>query len=391
MHPLPDPDTLYDAIARRDASFEGVFFVGVRTTGVFCRPGCPAKVPLRRNCEFFPSVSGALHAGYRPCRRCRPTDPANAAPDWVRALVKLVEDDPSKRWRSADLRARSIDPATAARAFKRHFGMTFQAYSRATRMGLALSGIRKGDRMTTAMSAAGFASESGFRDACARLFGYAPQGAPGPAPLAARWIETPLGPALAIAGERGLVLLEFVDRRALATQIGVLRRRFARVILPDAHGARGAPNPHLDHIERDLARYFEEASHGFTVPIEAPGTDFQRKVWDALQRIPVGQTRSYAQIARDIGRPSAVRAVARANGDNRLAILIPCHRVIGSDGTLTGYGGGVWRKDWLLRHEQAAGGDSLFPATPRAGPEQRPVSARDPAPLSLRRDTMPAD
>lgn len=351
---------MYRAVTARDSSFDGVFFTAVKTTGIFCRPGCPARTPNRANVEFFPTVSTALHAGYRPCLRCRPLDPAGSAPPWVSRVLAWVERSPSRRLTSAQLRSRGVDPARASRYFKSRFGMTFQGYQRARRMGLALhevraaatkhtQGQRKSGMLTETANRAGFTSDSGFREAFTKMFGAAPSraAASGNAnTLTARWIETPLGPMLAAASDEGLCLLEFVDRRALATQITVLRRRFNSVVVP-------GDNPHLDSIADELSRYFAGQLAEFRTPLVLRGTDFQAQVWDALQRIPAAVTRSYADIAREIGRSTAVRAVARANGDNRLAIVIPCHRVIGSDGSATGYGGGIWRKLWLLDHERA--------------------------------------
>jgi AraC family transcriptional regulator of adaptative response/methylated-DNA-[protein]-cysteine methyltransferase len=164
--------------------------------------------------------------------------------------------------------------------------------------------------------------------------------------LVARRIESPLGPLLAAASERGVCLLEFVDPHAKATQAATLRRRFAAEIRPGS-------NAHLEQLRTELLAYFAGDRRAFGVPLDASGTPIQARVWDALRAIPCGRTRSYLDVAGQIGRPTATRAVARANGDNRVAILIPCHRVIGSDGTLTGYAGGLWRKQWLLEHERA--------------------------------------
>lgn len=164
--------------------------------------------------------------------------------------------------------------------------------------------------------------------------------------LVARRIESPLGPLLAAASERGVCMLEFVDPHAKATQAATLRRRFAAEIRPGS-------NAHLEQLRTELRAYFAGDRRAFGVPLDASGTPFQARVWDALRAIPCGRTRSYLDVAGQIGRPTATRAVARANGDNRVAILIPCHRVIGSDGTLTGYAGGLWRKQWLLEHERA--------------------------------------
>jgi AraC family transcriptional regulator of adaptative response/methylated-DNA-[protein]-cysteine methyltransferase len=192
---------------------------------------------------------------------------------------------------------------------------------------------------------AGFESDSGFREAFARVFGETPGDARNRPLLTATWIETPLGPMLAIAGDRGLELLEFVDRRALETELRELRRTLGSAIVPGEH-------PILQQTRQELSEYFESGRREFTMPLNQRGSDFQLKAWNALCRIPYGQTRSYADMAREVGSPAAVRAIGRVNGQNRIAIIVPCHRVIRSDGTLCGYGGGRWRKQWLLDHER---------------------------------------
>lgn len=349
---LPAPETMYQAIVDRDTTFDGVFFAGIKTTGVFCRPGCGARRPNPENVEYFASASTALHAGYRACKRCRPLDPAGAAPGWVAGLLARIDADPGARITAADLRRGGIDPAAASRYFKSRFGMTFQGYSRARRVGMAMHTLRGGGTITRAAALSGYASESGLRDAFTRLFGAPPMRGMG-VPLVARWLTTPLGPMLAVASDRGLAMLEFVDRRAIEAQVATLRRRFGTHVVPGEH-------PLLAQVERELVRYFAGQAFTFAVPLADPGTPFQRQVWEALRQIPPGQTRSYAQLARALGRPTAARAVARANGDNRIAIIIPCHRVIGSDGSPTGYAGGIWRKEWLLRHERGEPAEQLF-------------------------------
>ncbi|MGE0301431.1 MAG: bifunctional transcriptional activator/DNA repair enzyme AdaA [Phycisphaerales bacterium] len=390
---------MYDAVVRRDTSFVGVFFLGVRTTGVFCRPGCGAKVPLLKNIVFFSGAKDALLAGYRPCLRCRPMDPPGARPAWVDRLIAAVEGSGTEqqsstiatrsetrarrptvaalphRLSAAHLRAMGIHPATAARWFKTNYGMTFQAYQRARRVGRALARLQSGGSMTSAATVAAYESESGLREAFESLFGEPARDAvrAGAAPLCARWLPSPLGPLLAVASNEALMFLEFVDRRALEAQISTLRRRAARPIVP-------GDNAILRTLDRQLSEYLGGARREFTVPLDAPGTTFQQRVWKELRAIPCGQTRSYLDVARAIGQPTATRAVARANGDNRIAILIPCHRVIGSDGTLTGYGGGLWRKEWLLRHEGAwlapASERTLTPAERGPAPQGTSKSAR---------------
>ena len=348
---------MYRAVAERDGAFEGVFFVGVTSTGVVCRPGCPARAPNPENCEFFETAAAALQAGFRPCRRCRPLLPSAGGPAWAEKLIERLSEEPERVLTAGDIRAAGAEPAAASRFFKARFGASLQALSRARRVGVALRWIREGEAVGRATHRAGFASESGFRKAVHELFGSSPGEAAkaGVEPIVARWIATPLGPMLGASTSVGVCLLEFVDRRALATQLATLRRRLGRPIVPGR-------SEHLNRLERELAAYFRGEMR-FGVALDAPGTEFQVQVWEALRRIGPGTTRSYAQIAGEIGRPRAVRAVARANGDNRLAIIIPCHRVIGSDGKPVGYGGGVWRKMWLLEHERrgARGGSGGMP------------------------------
>ncbi len=338
---------MWNAFVKRDRGYEGIFFLGVRTTGIFCRPGCPARPPRPENVEFFHDPSAAMHAGYRACRRCKPLHSAGKVPTHVETLRKMVEADPSARLSEQSLLDMGIDPSTARRQFKRYFGMTFHAYQRARRMGSALATVRKGVNMLDTQLDHGFESSSGFREAFAKLFGTAPSKSSGVTCLFSRWIESPLGPMLAVADDRGLHIFDWVDRRGLERAIGALRKKEAAVIVPGEH-------PVLDQIEREIGEYFAGRRSKFDVKLASRGTDFQRGVWDQLLRIPPGETRSYAGIAQKIDRPTAMRAVARANGDNFRAIVIPCHRVIGSDGSLTGYGGGLARKQWLLDHERKA-------------------------------------
>jgi AraC family transcriptional regulator, regulatory protein of adaptative response / methylated-DNA-[protein]-cysteine methyltransferase len=350
MSKLPSPEVMYRALAARDPAFDGIFFVAVKTTRIFCRSVCHARTPKPENVEYFPKPHDALYAGYRPCLRCRPLDHGRQAPQVVARLLAAVETDPSGRLRELDLVRMGIDPSSARRAFQRYCGMTFHAYHRARRMGLALTGIREGKSMIDLQLDHGFESGSGFREAFARVFGTAPSRAQADAVdcLYAQWFETPLGPVLALANDEGLHLLEFVDRRGLERELKALRTRFVHRIVPGTHR-------YLEQIGSELTAYFSGRTLHFATPVKLDGSPFQREVWEALRAIAPGATRSYAEIAATIGRRTAVRAVGRANGDNKLAIIIPCHRVIGADGTLTGYGGGLWRKAWLLEHERTHG------------------------------------
>jgi AraC family transcriptional regulator of adaptative response/methylated-DNA-[protein]-cysteine methyltransferase len=271
--------------------------------------------------------------------------------------MRGIEEDPARRWKDADLREAGFDPARVRRWFKRHHNMTFHAYQRARRLGLAIGQIRNGDDIMGTAYDHGYESLSGFRDAFAHLFGEPPgrsredaDGGPGNSGQGAAVhvvvtrVLTPLGPLVAGATEEGLCLLEFADRPMLETQVKRLRKYMDCAVTPGS-------NHHIEQIERELAEYFAGDRTDFEVPLVVPGTDFQQQVWAALRQIPYGETRSYDDIARAIDNPKAVRAVGGANGDNRIPIVIPCHRVVRADGSLGGYGGELWRKRYLLQLE----------------------------------------
>ena len=342
---LPPPETMYRALVKRDASFEGIFYVGVRTTGIFCRPTCSAKKPARENVDFFARANEALESGYRPCLRCHPLDPNARPPKLIERLRAEVERAPGGRLTDKELAALSIDPSTARRQFKRHYGMTFQAYHRARRMGLALTHVREHGRVDEARNGSGFESESGFREAFTKVFGESPSNAKTRVPLFAERIDTPLGAMIAVADDKGLRLLEFIDRRATERELSILRKRLQTNVVPGKHG-------HLETVRSQLKNYFAGKNMRFDVPLAPVGSQFQLRAWKILQSIPIGETRSYSWMAKRLGDENARRAVGRANGTNMICIVIPCHRVIRADGTLCGYGGGLWRKKWLLDHEQ---------------------------------------
>jgi AraC family transcriptional regulator, regulatory protein of adaptative response / methylated-DNA-[protein]-cysteine methyltransferase len=335
----------YQALVHRNTEYEGTFYVGVRTTGVFCRPTCPARKPKFEHCEFFETAEQALLASYRPCKRCRPLSHPNHVSELVQRLVEAVEKNPEKRWKDKDFQELSVDASTARRQFKKRFGMTFVAYARARRIGLAMKQIRSGDSVIDVQLSSGYESGSGFRDAFSRIMGAAPASSGKCHVLKASWLDTPLGPMIAIADENALYLLEFVDRRGLEREVERLRQKTKAAVIP------GRTQP-IESIESELKDYFNRKLTAFKTPLFFLGTPFQKRVWEELINIPSGQTRSYADLAAAIGKPSAFRAVARANGANQLAIVIPCHRVINSNGELGGYGGGLARKKWLINHEQ---------------------------------------
>ncbi|WP_262030292.1 bifunctional transcriptional activator/DNA repair enzyme AdaA [Microvirga sp. Mcv34] len=341
---LRDDDTLFAALIARDPSYEGFAYVGVKTTGIFCRLTCPARKPKRQNVVFFSCRDAAQDAGFRPCLRCKPLDsrpPTSGALDTLRDRIKA---EPERRWSAEDVRALGYDPSTVRRAFQREYGVTFAQYARSQRLGLAVNTLQQGGSVMDAQLDAGYESGSGFRDAIGKLIGDAPIRAPSRQILTAQWLDTPIGAMLAVADDTGVHLLEFAERKALPTEIERLRLRVGPICF--------GQHPMLDTLAHQVEQYFAGQSIAFDLPIVQKGTPFEATVWEALRRIPAGATRSYGEIAHSIDRPDAPRAVARANGANQVAIIVPCHRVIGADGSLTGYGGKIWRKQWLLEHER---------------------------------------
>jgi AraC family transcriptional regulator, regulatory protein of adaptative response / methylated-DNA-[protein]-cysteine methyltransferase len=350
---LPPAEEMYSAVVARDSRYDGIFFTGVKTTGIFCRPSCPARKPERHNVEFYASAGAALEHGFRACKRCRPLEPSGQTPEPVRQLLAELDADPALRLRDRDLRAREVDPTMLRRWFKQHHGMTFQAYQRARRVGRAIGGLAHGEPITHAAFGNGWESLSGFQEALRQLTGRSASRLRDATVVHLSRLPTPLGPMLLGATDEGVCLLEFTDRRMLETQLRRLAQRLGCTFVPGSTDVGR-------QMERELEEYFDGTRREFRTPLLLLGSDFQQRVWTALGGIPYGETRSYAEQARMIGAPSATRAVARANGDNRIAIVIPCHRVVGADGTLTGYGGGLWRKRFLLELERKhAGGETL--------------------------------
>ena len=361
---LPDRREMMRAFHNKNAEYDGVFYVAVNTTGIFCRPSCPSR-PNPENVEFFGSVRDCWFAGYRPCKRCRPLEAGGAPPQWAATLMQRVESSPDARIKAGDLRELWVTPERARRWFNQHYGMSFTAWCRGRRLAGAFAQIRDGANLDDVIFESGFESHSGFRDAFSRTFGAAPGRArSNGARILTAMLESPLGPLLAGANDDGICLLEYTDRRMLEKNLATMRQRFACAVVPGEH-------QWLRQLRGELAGYFAGQRREFAVPLAPRGTPFQEKVWGELRRIPYCQTISYDELARRIGQPTAQRAVARANGMNRICILIPCHRVIGKDGSLTGYGGGLWRKRLLLALER---GEKSWPKQGEVFP-----AASDPA------------
>ncbi len=338
-------ETMYRALLRKDGEFEGQFFAAIKSTGIFCRPTCTARKPRKENVVFFGSAREALAGGFRPCKVCRPLQVPGELPGEIGQLLRDLDRDPTRRITDRDLRRRGIAPSRVRRWFRHNHGLTFQGYQRLLRINTAFREISGGSKVIEAALESGYESLSGFQHSFRKAMEMSPRESRSSEHLVFSRFTTVLGPMIAVANDEGICLLEFSDRRKLETELSALRKHFRSTILPGS-------NHHLVSLQTQMAEYFAGTRKSFELPLAPQGTPFQQAAWHALRKIPYGRTRSYKEQASIVGRPSAVRAVARANGDNRIAVVIPCHRVIGADGRLTGYGGGLWRKEWLLQHER---------------------------------------
>lgn len=357
---LPDPDACYAAMLRRDPAFDGLFFVGVTSTGIYCRPVCPARPPLRKNCTFHGSADQAQAAGFRACKRCRP-ESAPGSPAWngtaasVARALKLIDagaldavEAPVPVEALGD--RLGVGARQVRRLFARHLGVSPVAVAQAKRLAAAVVLIDKGRLpMAQVAAAAGFGSVRRFNEVFSSVHGETPaarrkrtKGVTMMQMTLSRYAAPVAGLMLVTDDEGRLRALDFIDfeermRRLLARHYGVVD-----LVEGEAPAAIIAA---LDgYFAGDLA-----ALDG--VPVATGGTEFQKSVWAALRAIPAGETRGYGALAAALGKPGAARAVGLANGLNPVGIVVPCHRVIGATGALTGYAGGVERKRWLLRHE----------------------------------------
>ncbi len=342
----PTFEQMYQASLDKNPDFEGVFWMGVKTTGIFCRPTCTARKPKPENVEFFSNTKDAILKGYRPCKICKPLENPNETPKEIRKILEELSENPALKFKDYDLVKRGLEPATVRRWFLKNHGITFHAFQRMFKINSAFKKLQQGENVLDVAFDNGYESLSGFNESFKNIFGVSPKHSKTEKIINLKRIETPLGTMIACADENGICMLEFSDRKALPTELKEISKYF------DANIIQGE-NPHFETLEKELSEYFDGNLKDFKVLLSLVGTEFQKNVWEVLRKIPYGTTRSYAQQAEILGTPKAVRAVANANGMNKISILIPCHRVIGSDGTLTGYGGGIWRKQKLLELEKA--------------------------------------
>jgi len=341
---LASDEDRWRAVERRDEAADGKFFIGVKTTGIYCRPSCRSRQPLRKNVEFFPDQKAAAKAGYRPCKRCRPDD-IDPRQNLDRALVqacRLLEAG-DNGVRSDEVAARlGLNRYYFQRFFKRRTGVTPQEYRRRALSERAKGELSKAASVTDAVYAAGYSSSSRFYEGAGRELGMSPREAR--AGASGRTVEyavrpCSLGRLLVAWTEKGVCDVQFGDSDAEVTES--LAERLPGAVLAETEVPRW-----VDDVA-ELA----ERPHSRRIPIDIQGTAFQQRVWKELQRIPSGETRTYTEIARAIGAPTSARAVARACATNHVAIVIPCHRVVRTDGDLSGYRWGRERKSSLLRRE----------------------------------------
>lgn len=334
-------DDRWAAVLRRDRALDGRFVTGVLTTGIYCRPSCAARHPKRENIRFFGDGAAARATGLRPCKRCLPDDVARDEGAVLAAIAAIKQSE--EPLALADLAARTgYSPTHFQRVFTRHTGLSPAAYARALREERARQALSGGGRVTDAIYDAGFSGPSRFYENMEGRMGMtASAWVNGGKGVTIHWavVPTSLGDMLVAATEKGVCRLSFAEGRE------ALEARF-----PAAELIEGGSE--FSALLQQVVAAVEAPTQGFDhIPIDVKGTAFQEAVWRGLRKIPAGETRSYADIAAAVGKPGAVRAAGSANGANNVAVLIPCHRVVRSDGTLGGYAYGLPIKEELLKRE----------------------------------------
>jgi AraC family transcriptional regulator of adaptative response/methylated-DNA-[protein]-cysteine methyltransferase len=343
MNPYAREDDRWAAVVARDRAADGAFVCAVVTTGIYCRPSCASRRPLRENVRFFDRPEDAARAGFRPCLRCGPgADSGEARTARIVRACRLLEGEDRLETREL-ARKLGIDVFRLQREFRREVGVAPQAYRRRVLAERARDGLRRAPDVSTAIYGAGYSSSSRFYDGLGRELGMAPrQARAGGAGARVRFAlrRSSLGVLVVAWTERGVCDVQFADSDAAAARS--LRERWPAAELE----GRAAP-AWVDEVVELVERPRRSG-----IPLDIQGTAFQARVWEALRRIPLGETRSYAEVAADLGAPTAARAVARACATNPVAVLVPCHRVVRGSGALAGYRWGEARKRELLRRER---------------------------------------
>ncbi|MFZ5826375.1 MAG: bifunctional DNA-binding transcriptional regulator/O6-methylguanine-DNA methyltransferase Ada [Bacillota bacterium] len=336
----------WQAVVQRDGRADGLFYYGVASTGIYCRPSCPSRRPRRENVRFFDSQEAAEQAGFRPCRRCRPEalSTQQRVVAQVQELLQTAETPPSL----AELgTAVGLSPFHLQRLFKRATGLSPREYANHCRLERLKVGLKQGATVTEALYEAGYGSSRALYDQAQTHLGMTPsayrRGGAGER-IAYACAETPLGWVLVAATGRGLCALRFGE--AEGALVAELAAEFPRAAL--VPGASELA-PYVEAVKA----YLSGGRTSLDLPLDVKATAFQQQVWGALRSIPYGEVRSYREVAAMIGQPAAVRAVARACATNPVALAVPCHRVVRANGDLSGYRWGVERKQRLLERERA--------------------------------------
>jgi AraC family transcriptional regulator of adaptative response/methylated-DNA-[protein]-cysteine methyltransferase len=353
-HAVPgiDDDARWAAFIARDAAFDGIFYACVVTTGIYCRPSCPARRAKRKHVRFCDTAADAEAAGFRPCNRCRPNQASlfQQHADKVAQACRLIESSEQEPALEALAEAVGLSPYHFHRLFKARLGVTPKAYAAACRNKRVREALSRSATVTEAIYGAGFNSNGRFYATSTEVLGMTPrQFRSGGVEAEIKYAigKSSLGLVLVAASDKGVCTIFFGDDPD--SLVRDLAKQFPRARLIGS-------DPDFEQLVAKVLGFVEDPSLGLDLPLDIRGTAFQHRVWEALRRIPVGSTASYVEIAKAIGEPKAARAVARACGSNRIAIAIPCHRVVGSDGSLTGYRGGIERKRALLAKEAQAKG-----------------------------------
>jgi AraC family transcriptional regulator of adaptative response/methylated-DNA-[protein]-cysteine methyltransferase len=359
----PDPDTLrWQAVLARDPGLaEAPFLYAVTTQGVFCRPGCPSRPPLRRNTRFFADVPAAEAAGFRACKRCDPKgERAALHAEAVRAACAMIEAAETMPGLAALADRAGYARHHFLRLFREITGVTPRSYAEGVRARRLQQSLAAGERVAEAVAGAGFGSESRVYEDTARHLGMTPgaarRGGAGETIRIAH-AESAMGPLLVGATEKGVCFIGFGEPPEALE--GDLRARFPKARIERADDGLAA-------VVRQVAGFIAEPVAALALPLDLRGTAFQRRVWEALMRIPLGETRTYGGLAAELGKPEAVRAVARACARNPVSLAVPCHRVVGADGGLSGYRWGVPRKAALLAGEKRAAPSAAMRDSARA-------------------------
>ncbi len=340
--------SFYDALIRRDPAFDERFRYGVRTTGVFCRPTCKSRRPLQRNVEVFADAAGARAAGYRACKRCRPDGPRLEGPEWVAAACRALEEAEGPLALDALAAQVGVSRAHLQRGFTKATGVSPRRYAAALRERRLRSALREGASVADAAFGSGFGSGSRLYERAPATLGMTPaefrRGAPGAA-ITYAIVAAPLGKVLIAATARGICFVALDARESVLER--ALRAEFPAAALERA-------DDRLESAASAIVRYLSAAAPLPELPLDVRATAFQARVWEALRGIAAGTTTTYGDLARALGDANATRAVARACATNPVSLLIPCHRVTGSDGSMRGYRWGIARKRALLELEARA-------------------------------------